>query len=164
MSDQSLTVEEIIEYCRLQARLLAGTAETLTREANDLLDQIDEDVAAIESSIDELQDDPPSTTAPATVTTPAAETDIESLEEEEQSLEERQAQVAAKQTRISLFQDLANEYAALTESLRDETITPEAALEQVIQFEAEKDVPAYFDDRQTLLEAARTARDTDDDS
>jgi hypothetical protein len=36
------SVEEFVEYCRTQAGLLSGSVETMSEEADDLLEEIDE--------------------------------------------------------------------------------------------------------------------------
>lgn len=153
MSEPTLSVDEFVEYCQLQARLLAGTVETMTEEASEMLDAIDDGVAAIETSLDETSETTPRPTTPETSTGCSDDdVDLDSLRQDGASLEEQQSRLKAKQARIELYQELANGYASLAETLQNEEPSPEDAFEQVVTFEAETDAPAYFDERETLYE------------
>ncbi|MFQ3320857.1 MAG: TFIIF-interacting CTD phosphatase-like protein, partial [Natronomonas sp.] len=91
---------------------------------------------------------------------PAETRDVSDLETLESDLEEKQAIVEAKQARMSAFQNLAAEYLELAETLDAEIDDWETALQRVVTFEREHDAPVYFDDRQTLYEAAAESDDT----
>jgi hypothetical protein len=53
---------------------------------------------------------------------------------------------------MTAFQELSAAYTDLAATLEDAT-DGQAALERVVEFEEEHDAPAYFEDRETLLEA-----------
>lgn len=151
MDDAPPTVAEFVEYCELQAGLLAGHVETMREEADALLDEIDAELA---SARDQLEDrsgtegteSPPSTNGPTADT--AGDDDAATAID---ALEEKQAVVEAKQARMRAFQSLAAGYTDLAEEL-DGVASAEDALERVVTFEAEHDAPAYFE-RETLLES-----------
>jgi hypothetical protein len=153
--DTSLTVDEFVEYCRVQAGLLSGTVETLTDELDDLLDELDEETAEIRARLDEHSDTAAETVGPPSTTGPDGETvDVESLEDMEGRLEEKQALAEAKGARLAAFQELAADYADLAEELLSDADDGEDALERVVRFEVDRDAPDYFPDRQTVAEAA----------
>jgi len=163
MSEPTLSVDEFVEYCQLQARLLSGTVETMTDEASEMLDAIDDGVAAIETSLGETTETTSRPTTPKIFTGRSNDdVDLDSLELEGKSLEEQQSLLQAKQARIELYQEVANGYASLAEKLQNEDIAPDDAFEQVVTFEAETDAPAYFDERETLYETVVAARDADE--
>jgi hypothetical protein len=149
--DDPLTVADLVEYCRTQAALLSGRTETLGAETEALLDEIDDDIADLRSRLAARST---GTDAPETPSGPDGEVaDLESLEDD---LEEKRAVAEAKQARMSAFRELSEGYADLAEDV--ETADDwRAALDRVVAFERERDAPAYFDDRQTLLEAAAEA-------
>ncbi|MFT4904066.1 MAG: TFIIF-interacting CTD phosphatase-like protein [Natronomonas sp.] len=150
MTDEPLTIDELIEYCRIQAGLLSGRAETIGEEADALLDEIDTDIGDVRAGLE----------AHAEAAEPAETRDVSDLETLESDLEEKQAIVEAKQARMSAFQNLAAEYLELAETLDAEIDDWETALQRVVTFEREHDAPVYFDDRQTLYEAAAESDDT----
>lgn len=129
------TVAELAEYCRLQAGLLSGRAETLGSEARDLLDDLDAEVRALRADLADGR---------------ASADDVAALESD---LAERQALVEAKQARVAAFQDLAAAYLEVAGDVED-CDDWRSALERVVEFERDRDAPAYFPDRQTVLEAA----------
>jgi len=48
-----LTVDEFVDYCRTQAGLLSGSIETMGTEADELLDDIDAEMADIREQLDD---------------------------------------------------------------------------------------------------------------
>jgi hypothetical protein len=76
------------------------------------------------------------------------------LQRLEDELEEKQAVAEAKQARIGAFHDLSEAYAELAAEVDTDVKDGQDALERVVRFERDHHVPAYFDDRQTLFEAA----------
>lgn len=155
MSDDGVTlsVDELVEYCRTQARLLTGRTETLGAEADELLDEIDEDIAEMRSRLAAHANG----TGSPTAATPSAGTDgadeVAALDALETELEEKQTVAEAKRARMELFQDLAEAYAELAEELDTSVEDGREALDRVVRFERDRDAPAYFEDRLTVLEA-----------
>jgi len=143
-----MTVAELAEYCRTQAGLLSGRVQTIGEEADDLLDEIDDDIAGMRTRLADGSPTPAET--PPTAPDEEAVAELEDLEAE---LESKQALVEAKQARMAAFQKLAAGYVELAETL-DDTDAWQDALDRVVEFERDTDAPAYFRDRQTLLEAA----------
>jgi chromosome segregation ATPase len=154
MSDDSdtLSVSELTEYCQTQARLLAGRTETLAAEIDELLDEIDEDIADMRERLTTQSTGPNTATGSAGTTAPNAAEEVTQLEKLETELEEKQAVAEAKRARISVFQDLSETYAELAADLDAAAVDGQDALEQIVTLEQNHDAPAYFDDRQTLLE------------
>lgn len=160
MDRSSPTVEEFVDYCRVQAGLLLGSVETMAEEADALLDDIDEEMADIGTHLGRSSDPADGPAGPDSTDRPGGgDVDVENVERRESRLEERQAQVGATETRIRLFQTLAEGYTELAEDLREDASDPGEALERIVRFETEHDAPAYFDDRETLAEAAAGAED-----
>lgn len=154
----TLSVEELIEYCRTQAGLLSGCVEMIGAETDELLDEIDEDIAEIRTRLAEHATGAKRPTAsPTTVgpTRPGGE--ILELEELETELEEKQAIAEAKQARMAAFQDLAAAYIELAEELESTVDDSQKALDRVVRFERDHHAPTYFDDRRTVLEAVTDA-------
>ncbi|OIB58290.1 hypothetical protein [Natrialba sp. SSL1] len=174
MSDDSdgrhtLSVDDFVEYCRTQAGLLTGHVETMREEADDLLDDIDEDMAEIRSRLESQSSGVNGTATPSAGTTGATgvgsetdEADLDEIEALENDVEEKQFLVEAKQTRMEAFQQLAADYTDLAAELQSEVADGQAALERVIRFEAETDAPVYFEERETMYEAAAAAGSADD--
>ncbi len=164
MSDDAadpFAVEDVVEYCRTQAGLLSGSVETMAEEADDLLDEIDAEVAEIRSRLEALPDEVPATETPSTADVPdAGEVDVAAIEDLQAELEEKQLLVEAKQARMQAFQDLAADYTELAAELSADAEDGEAALTRVIEFEADADAPAYFDERETMLETAAASADS----
>ena len=163
----SPTVAEFVEYCRTQAGLLSGRVERMGEEARDLLDEIERETADIRSRLGGGTNDVRGATGPPSATRPnEREVDLESIEDLQRELAEKQSLVDAKQARMRAFQDLAAGYTDLAERLHDEVEDGDDALTRVVEFEAERDAPVYFDERQTLCEAAidanRSAVDSPD--
>ena len=52
MSDDGFTVDELVAYCRTQARLLHGRVETLDEGTAALLSEIDDDLSNVRSQLD----------------------------------------------------------------------------------------------------------------
>lgn len=147
--DAELTTDEFVEYCETQARLLWGEVETMEDELDDLLSDLDAEMADLRERLGEHTE-----TVEGPVTPGSGEgADLDAIEEIEADLEQRQTVAAAKQARMSAFQDLAVGYTELGADLADAE-DGRAALKRVLEFEQEHDAPAYFPDRQTVLEAA----------
>lgn len=160
--DPPPTVGELVEYCRIQAGLLSGRAETIGAEADDLLDEIDADIGEIRARLADRAGESAAGPTERTDTTDGAgrgDADVSDLEEREAELEEKQALVDAKRARMTAFQDLAAGYADLAESLRSEVDDWETALERVVDFESDRDAPAYFDERVTIYETVAASSD-----
>lgn len=156
----ALSRADVVEYCRIQAGLLSGEVERMGEEATDLLAEVDEHVTEIRARLADHQEQaqartetPPSTEGPGPDSPDVAE--LESLQTD---LEEKQARVEKKQARMEATQELAAGYVGLAEDLESEGVDGTTALERVLQFEADEDAPAYFTERETLLEAAATSR------
>jgi hypothetical protein len=150
------TVEEFVEYCHLQAGLLAGTVETLTAEAEAMLDDVEADLREFREAVERAGEEVVEPTTPPVAETPGgADVDdgADRLDEREATLSERQALVEAKTTRARRYRDLARGYTDLGETLAAEVTTPAEAVERITAFEVEHDAPAYFDDRETLAES-----------
>ena len=146
---------ELVEYCQTQARLLQGTVETLDEETAALLDDLDEDIADLRSRLGVRSDSPDAATqSPAVSGAAGGDASVRELEAMERDLEEKQAVVTAKQARREAFAALAAGYLDLAETLQSRREDSQAALERILEFEAEHDAPAYFDERATLLGAA----------
>jgi len=149
--DDPLTVADLVEYCQTQAALLAGRTETLGAETESLLDEIDDDIADLRSRLAARSSGPETPDAPS-----GPSGDVADLEALEDDLEEKRAVAEAKQARMAAFRDLSEDYADLTDDV-ETAENWQAALDRIVAFERERDAPAYFDDRQTLLEAAAEA-------
>lgn len=149
MDDAPPTVDEFVEYCRVQAGLLSGHVETMSEEADALLDEVDERLADARERLG----DRAATDGPESPQTPGPDGDDEALAELEADIEETQALVEAKQARMQAFQSLAADYTDLAVTLDDEITDPQEALERVVEFEAEHDAPLYFEARTTLYES-----------
>ena len=162
MARSALSVEDVVEYCRVQARLLFGSVERMADEADGLLDDIDEETAALRSHLERTTGEVDGTPRPDSTDAPgSAGVDVDAVEKRESSLERRQALVEATETRIRLYQDLAGGYTALAEDLQSDVTDPAEALDRVVGFEVDADAPRYFEDRETLAEAV-AARASDD--
>ncbi|WP_247002525.1 hypothetical protein [Halosolutus gelatinilyticus] len=153
-SGPHLSVAEFVEYCRTQAALLSGRVETIDDEATALLDEIDDGMAEVRSRLEKQGAGGAGPVSPSTAGSADRDADLASIEELQRDLEEKQAIVDAKQARIQAFQELAVGYTDLAEELSTSIDDGREALTRVVEFEADRDAPAYFDDRQTVLEAA----------
>lgn len=149
------TVAELVEYCRLQAGLLAGRVETMAEEATDRIDEIDEEIAALRSDLDAIdrtdhEDDPEAGSGDGG--------EAAALADAESDLQRKQAEVEATQSRMRLFQELSTGYLELADdliaTLESGDADPDEAVSRVVSFEAEHDAPAYFEERETLVEVA----------
>lgn len=147
----TLSVAELAEYCGTQARLLAGRSETLGAETDELLEEIDADIAEIRERLPSHSSGP-DTAASSPPTPNNAVDDITELDAVEAELEQKQAVAEAKRKRMAAFQELSEAYAELAADLPERTDDGQEALRRVVQFEQDHDAPAYFDDQQTLLE------------
>ncbi|WP_227378886.1 hypothetical protein [Haladaptatus halobius] len=154
------SVDEFVEYCRTQAGLLSGSVATMATEADALLDDIDEKTTEIRRRLENHTDGVEGTATPSLDDRDETEVDVAALEELEADLEAKQTLVEAKQTRISAFQELAAGYTDLVEELQSDVDDGRKAMKRVVEFESQHDAPAYFDDRQTVYEAAASS-DTD---
>lgn len=157
MSDagDTLSVEDLVDYCRTQSGLLAGRVETLAEETHDLLDEIDEDIAALRRRVAAHPGGTAEPTASPSTTGPdGAGSEMADLEEVETDIQEKQTIAEANKARLAAFQDLAAAYTELAEELRSTVDDRAEALDSVVRFERDHDAPAYFEDRQTVVEAA----------
>ncbi|GAB3419660.1 hypothetical protein GCM10027435_21310 [Haloparvum alkalitolerans] len=153
-----LSVEEFVDYCRTQAGLLSGSVDTMTAEAEELLDEVDDLLDSFRERVDEAEtgsaDRPDAPTATPPEPSPDAAPAEDPLADLEREIERKQSLVEAKQARIATFRDLAAAYEELADELAAEAADGREALERVAAFEADRDAPAYFPERQTVLEAA----------
>jgi hypothetical protein len=153
--DDVISVAELVEYCRTQAGLLSGNVETIGAEIDELLDEIDADIAEIRTRVADHSSGTDGPTASSTTTGPNdPQRDLTEFEELEAELEEKQTIAEAKRARMAAFQDLAVAYIEVAEELESTVDDGRTALDRIIRFERDHDAPAYFDDRQTVLEAA----------
>ncbi|MFC7020597.1 MULTISPECIES: hypothetical protein [Haloarcula] len=156
MEDHSapLSVQELADYCRTQARFLWGRVESLTRAADELLEEADEGIEEVRERLSAR-----STSGDARPVSPAAATggnadaDLAEIETLEDDIEETQAVVAAKRARRDAFEQLAAAYADLADEIESTASDGQAALSRVVSFERDHDAPAYVENQQTLLEA-----------
>ena len=160
-TDSGLSVADFVDYCHTQAGLLSGRVETMREEADDLLAEIDADMAELRGQLEDHATATEGTDAPSTPEGPGGDLDLEAFEELERDVEEKQLLLEAKQTRMEAFQDLAAAYTDLAAEL-DDVDDGEDALTRVLEFETDRDAPVYFDERETMLEAAAGADDGDD--
>ena len=157
MTDEhdTISVEELVEYCRTQAGLLSGHVETIGAETDELLDEIDEDIAKLRTRVEEHSSGTEGPTTSSTTTGPNdPQRNLAEFEELETELEEKQTIAEAKRARMAAFQDLAVAYIEVAEELESTIDDGRTALDRILHFERDHDAPAYFDDRQTILEAA----------
>lgn len=151
----TLAVDDLVDYCRTQSGLLAGRVETLAEETHDLLDEIDEDIAALRTRVAEHPSGAAEPTASQSTMGPdGAGSEMADLEEVETDIQEKQTIAEANKARLAAFQDLAAAYTELAEELQSTVDDGSEALDRVVRFERDHDAPAYFDDRQTVIEAA----------
>lgn len=149
------TVEELVEYCRLQAGLLAGRVETMAEEATERIDEIDEGIAALRADLDAVDR---TDGVDGSEKDPVDGDETAALADAESDLQRKQAMVEATQSRMRLFQELSTGYLELAddliETLDSGDADPDEAVSRVISFEADRDAPAYFEERETLVEVA----------
>jgi hypothetical protein len=151
----AISVGELVEYCRTQAGLLSGHVETIRAETDELLDEIDEDIAEIRTRVEDHSSGTEGPTTSATTTGPnGPQSNLVELEKLETELEEKQTIAEAKRARMAAVQDLAVAYLEVAEGLESTIVDGRTALDRILDFERDHDAPAYFDDRETLLEAA----------
>jgi len=161
MTDPDQSAEAVVDYCRTQARLLSGQATTLSAEIDSLLDEIDAEATALRDRLDGHRTQ---TDSPDQPTNPGTGSDDEDAVAR---LEAKQATVADKQERLDAIGELSAGYVDLAEAIQtgrtddtddidtDDTDTDETeAIARVLEFEADHDAPAFFDERETLLETA----------
>lgn len=147
------TVGEFVEYCRTQAGLLRGAVETMGTEADGLLDGIDAKTAEVRTRLE--RGGPEGATTPQSTDAPDDDpVDVEAIEELEAEIEDQQLLVRAKQARMEAFRELADGYDDLAGELHSSVDDGREAMERVVRFEADRDAPAYFEDRRTVCEAA----------
>lgn len=160
--DRALSTAEFVDYCRTQARFLSGSIQTMGEEADALLDEIGQEMAEIRQQLDDEDGSVDHTSSPATPDGPDEPDEtgvgVAELEERESSLATRQAKVEAKQARMRAYQDLANGYTELATTLADGDQDGQAAMQRVVEFEAEEDAPAYFEER-TILQVVTESAD-----
>lgn len=160
--DPALSTAEFVDYCRTQARLLSGSIQTMGDEADDLLDEIDQEMAEIRQQLDGEGASVDHTSSPATPDGPdepdETGVDVAELAERESSLETKQAEVEATQARMRAYQDLATGYTDLATELAEGETDGQAAMQRVVEFEADQDAPAYFEER-TILEIVTDSAD-----
>lgn len=151
----AISVEELVEYCQTQAGLLSGHVEMIGAEMDELLDEIDEDIAEVRTRVAEHSSGTEGPTTSSTTTGPNdPQRNLAEFEELETELEEKQTIAEAKRARMAAFQDLAVAYIEMAEELESTIDDGRTALDRILRFEQDHDVSAYFDDRQTVLEAA----------
>ncbi|MXV61738.1 hypothetical protein GS429_06595 [Natronorubrum sp. JWXQ-INN-674] len=167
MSDDTgatLSVDGLVDYCQTQTGLLSGRIQTMRDEADELLTEIDEQMADLRSRLEDHTKAVEGTDAPSGPPGPdSTDVDLEAFEALESTVKEKQLLVEAKQTRMQAFQDLAAAYTELAEELQSDVDDGEEALTRILQFEADHDAPAYFDERETLVEAAADSQPDEDD-
>lgn len=159
--DDTLSVDEFVEYCRTQAGLLSGSVETMGSEADALLDEIDEGMAEVRTRLDGAGDARGTATAQSPGTSDEDRVDVAAIEDLEGDIEEKQTLVEAKRVRMEAFQGLAADYTDLAEELRSDVESGREAMERVVRFEAERRAPDYFDERETVYEAAAASHGSD---
>lgn len=159
-TDGEFTVDELVEYCETQARLLHGQAETLDEETATLLSAIDDGLSDVRSQLDDRTG--ATDTQSSGELEPGPDEEVADLEALEAELSEKQATVRAKQTRRDAVEEAAIGYVELADGLQTDAPAPPVALKRVIQFEHESGVSSYFEDRTTLLEAATAGDDADE--
>ena len=160
-NESPLSVDEFIEYCRTQARLLSGNVETMGTEVDDLLDEIDTEIAEVRMRLKSQTDDVEGTAVPPSTDSPdKSGIDAATIEELEREFEENQALIKAKQARMQAFQELAADYIDLAKELQSDVDDGQAAVRRVVDFEINHDAPAYFEDRQTVSEAAAASHNS----
>jgi len=148
MDDPDPTVEAVVDYCRTQARLLSGQAETLSAEIDAVLDEIDAEATALRERLDGATEHADSPEQPTNPSTPSIDEDAVA------QLEARQETVAEKQATLDEIGDLSARYVDLADSLRTDDVDVTAAITEVLEFEAEHQAQRFFDERETLLETA----------
>ncbi|ARS90081.1 hypothetical protein [Natrarchaeobaculum aegyptiacum] len=153
----ALSRADVVEYCRIQAGLLSGEVERMGEEATDLLEEVDEHVTEIRARLADHKDRTRTETPPSTDGPAPGGPDVAELESLQADLEEKQARVEQKQARMEATQELAASYVGLAEDIESDGVDGTTALERVLQFEADEDAPAYFTERETLLEAAASS-------
>lgn len=151
-SDDNVTIEDLVGYCQTQARLLQGRVDSLEAETTALLSEIDDDLAAVRAQLNEHDGLARSQSPEAPEI--GGDDELADLEAREAALTEKQAVAKAKQTRRDAFEALAVGYLELAEQLQAESPAQAAALKRILEFEHDRDAPAYFDDRVTMIEAA----------
>lgn len=151
------SVSEFIEYCRTQSGLLRGSVETMGSEADELLEGITERTTEVRTRLEG-----PKSATPQSAAGPNDDSiDVAAVEEMEEEIEREQAVLEAKQARIDAFRDLAGSYDDLAEELRSDVDDGREAMDRIVEFEAQRDAPAYFE-AGTVLEAA-TSNGFEDD-
>jgi hypothetical protein len=157
MDDDEVPVAEFVDYCRLQARLCAGTIDTLQDEIAALLDELDDDLDTLRERLADsgAREGTDSAAGTESAMAPGPDgVDTDAVADTESEVERKQSLVAAKQARLEAYQDLASGYADLAAELRDDVTETATAVERIVEFEVERDAPAYFDERETLAETA----------
>ncbi len=159
--EPALSVDEFVEYCRTQSRLLSGSIERMGDEADALLDDVDAEIAELRARLDG-EADVEGTERPQSADGPGeSPVDLESIADAESALATRQAEVEAKQARMRAYRELATGYTELAAELASDVADGREAMERVVRFEADRDAPAYFDDRTTVYEAAASSSETE---
>lgn len=143
--DVDLTVGELVEYCRTQARLLAGQLEELGNDIEDLLDEVETETETAQERLDQQQQHTDGTETPPS---PGGVTDEIDIGE----IESKQAEVETKYALMRSFESLATGYTELASDLEETEDDSYAALEAVIQFETEHDAAEYFEAQNTIAE------------
>ncbi|MDQ2050704.1 hypothetical protein RBH26_09405 [Natronolimnohabitans sp. A-GB9] len=160
-----LPVDDVVDYCHTQAGLLSGRVETMREEADALLAEIDEEMAELRGQLEDHANATPGTDGPSTPAGPDGGEnglDLDTFEDREREVKEKQLLVQAKQTRMQAFQDLAADYTELAAELQTEVDDGDEALTRVVEFEADRDAPAYFEERETMVEAATNSESADE--
>ena len=150
-SGDGFSVDELVGYCQTQARLLRGQIETIDEETAALLSELDDELADVRARLDgqgqvDTAQSPPGPDG-------GSGDELADLEAREAALTEKQAVVEAKQARRAAFEELAVAYLDLAERCQTDEADASSALQRIVEFEADRDAPAYFDERVTLVEA-----------
>lgn len=152
--EPELSVDEFVDYCRTQSGLLSGSIQTMGEEAEAVLDEIDAAIGELGDRIDKATEAETQSTAAEITTEGDGSMTATELEE---SITQKQLVVEAKQARMQAFQDLAAGYESLADEIEEGVEEGSAALDRVVTFESDNVAPAYFQDRQTVLEAAASS-------
>lgn len=158
----SVAVDEVVDYCRTQARLLSGRVQTLGEEADELLAAVDAQTSELRARLEEHGASTPAPDQPDGTTRPTGDAvDLADLEALQGDLEETQAEIATLQTRMERFQELAADYTELAAELTT-MADGEAAFERVVAFELEREAPSAVPSQTTIAEAVIAADDEEE--
>ncbi|MFC7165311.1 hypothetical protein [Halospeciosus flavus] len=154
-ADESVDLdpEAFVDYCRTQAGLLVGRAEELGTEVDALIDELETLSTDVAERLERHQAELDASEE-AAVEEETVEAAIRETEDLQADMETKRATLTEKQERLSDVRDLASAYTDLADDLESEDVDGREAMRRVVFFEAKRDAPAYFEDRQTVYEAA----------